>query len=359
MAYQLSGEGYNTVVIDKRDIGAGSTSATTAMIQYEIDTPLYKLIRMMGAAGAIDVYKEGVRAIDQLSQIVDVLPNDSGFDLKQSIYVAYDRSDVKGLRKEFESRKSAGLDVDWLSKEQIFSTYGMRGEGAIISEAAASMDAYQLTHTLFQYSIRQYSANVFDHTEVTAVDSRNDNNYVAVDTGARIVCKTIVYATGYETHQIISKGIGKLLSTYACVSEPVDRLPEKMATTIFWNTEDPYFYFRTTRDNRIVIGGADVDFKNPERRDALLEKKEQYLVEKFKEVVPDLPFIADFSWAGTFGATKDGLPYIGRHPDFKNSYFLLGFGGNGITFSVMGMKIISDAVAKRENRFLEYFKFMR
>ncbi|MBA4056261.1 MAG: FAD-dependent oxidoreductase, partial [Marivirga sp.] len=43
MAYQFSQEGYKTVLIDKRDVAMGSTSATTAMLQYELDEPLYSL----------------------------------------------------------------------------------------------------------------------------------------------------------------------------------------------------------------------------------------------------------------------------------------------------------------------------
>ena len=112
-------------------------------------------------------------------------------------------------------------------------------------------------------------------------------------------------------------------------------------------------------DNRILIGGEDEYFENPEKRDSLIEKKEMDLVSKFQRQIAGIRFVADFSWAGTFGATKDGLPYIGAHPDFRNTYFMLGFGGNGITFSIMGMEILSDVVAGRPNRFLKYFKFMR
>src|SRR5687768_3327994 len=60
MAYQLSQEGYKTVLIDKRDIAMGSTAATTAMIQYEIDKPLYKLIDVVGEQAAVDSYRAGV-----------------------------------------------------------------------------------------------------------------------------------------------------------------------------------------------------------------------------------------------------------------------------------------------------------
>ena len=36
----LSREGLDIVVLDKRDVGGGSTSASTALLQYEIDMPL-------------------------------------------------------------------------------------------------------------------------------------------------------------------------------------------------------------------------------------------------------------------------------------------------------------------------------
>ena len=41
VAFQLSKEGHDTALIDRRDILLGSTSATTSMLQYEINEPLY------------------------------------------------------------------------------------------------------------------------------------------------------------------------------------------------------------------------------------------------------------------------------------------------------------------------------
>lgn len=116
---------------------------------------------------------------------------------------------------------------------------------------------------------------------------------------------------------------------------------------------------RTTEDNRILVGGADENFKNPARRDLLIEKKELHLIKQLAELFPQLNVIPDFSWAGTFGVTKDSLPYIGPYLKKPNTYYILGFGGNGIKFSVMGMQIISDALAGRSNRFVEYFRFGR
>ena len=75
--------------------------------------------------------------------------------------------------------------------------------------------------------------------------------------------------------------------------------------------------------------------------------------------MPKNNFRVDFAWAGTFGETKDGLPYIGKHPDFPSTYFVLGFGGNGITFSVMGMEIISKMLKGKKVSLAKYFKFGR
>jgi glycine/D-amino acid oxidase-like deaminating enzyme len=361
MAYQFSSEGYKTVVIDKRDIGTGSTSATTSMLQYEIDEPLYRLTDRIGKEAAIDVYRGGIDAINKLEHMFDNLSTRCGFSFKESLHFAASVKDAREMRKEFECRKLAGIKVEWLTKDQIHSKYGVRCEGGILSETAASMDAYQLTHILLEFAIKNFGLKVYDHVQLKSVQYKNDKNLVRVDTSAKIECGHIVYATGYETYELLGNhtDIGNLISTYACISEPLVTLPKSLTETVFWNTQDPYFYFRTTSDNRLLIGGEDEDFKNPEKRDRLIEKKEKDLVRKLNRSLPGFDFVADFSWAGTFGATKDSLPYIGGHPDFPNSFFMLGFGGNGITFSIMGMEILSDAVAGRPNKFLEYFKFRR
>ncbi len=38
--HRLTMKGVDCILIDRRDIGYGSTSASTALLQYEIDTPL-------------------------------------------------------------------------------------------------------------------------------------------------------------------------------------------------------------------------------------------------------------------------------------------------------------------------------
>ena len=158
---------------------------------------------------------------------------------------------------------------------------------------------------------------------------------------------------------MIKEDFVKLKSTFAVVSE-VDKTKFKnIEQTLVWNTDEPYIYMRSTDDERLLIGGGDEDFVNPEKRDAMIFKKEKEVLRVLKKLRPDYHFYTDFTWAGTFGETKDGLPYIGTHDDFKNSYFVLGFGGNGITFSVTGMEMASAWLQKKKHLLSEFFKFGR
>ena len=358
IAYQFSKEGYRTVLIDRRDISLGSTSASTSLLQYELDEPLYALIKKVGANAAIDTYLEGVRSIEKLGSIIKSLKADCGFERKQSVYMAHSKKDAEWLLTEFEARQRIGLKVTWLTKERLKRKFDATGEGAILSETGAATDVYQLVRCLIEYSIKNYRLRVFDHTELVKVENLKDSCEAKVSGGSIIKARKIVYATGYESQAMLRDKVVDLISTFTFISEPL-KIPSHLRHTLFWDTEDPYLYMRATDDNRILVGGEDEQFKNPERRDRLIDKKQELLLKKATTKFSGLKLIPDYAWAGTFGVTKDALPYIGEHPDYPNAYFVLAFGGNGITFSVMGMQILSDALAGRPNKFLVYFRFRR
>ena len=58
-----------TLLIDKRDIGTGSTSASTALLQYEIDVSLRELIKKVGPVAATQSYHLCRGAIGKLERL--------------------------------------------------------------------------------------------------------------------------------------------------------------------------------------------------------------------------------------------------------------------------------------------------
>ena len=357
--YYLVKAGIKCTTIDARTIGLGSTSASTSLLQYEIDTPLYRLIEMIGKEKAQRAYKLCSDAIDSIGEIVKDFKMHHGFNKKQSLYYAAYKKDVSWLKKEYEDRKEAGFKVKWLTPQEVKKEYGFDSHGAILSEQGAEVNAYMFTHCLLQQHNKGEDLNIFDRTTVSDIKHSESGVVLKTETGHTIKAKKLVYATGYEVVDFIDKDIVDLLSTYAVVSEQYNERPFWKDEVLIWNTADPYLYVRTTPDNRILVGGRDEDFSDPVKRDKLIDKKTKQLTRDINKLFPNLDFIPEFSWTGTFGATKDGLPYIGPYKKLPNSYFALGFGGNGITFSLIAAEIIRDMLEGKENKDVELFSFDR
>lgn len=168
-----------------------------------------------------------------------------------------------------------------------------------------------------------------------------------------------LFAAGFEAGTFLPEKVMKLTSTYALVSEPVDVKDIWKGRSLIWETKEPYIYIRTTGDNRIIVGGEDEEFMNPVKRDELLRKKTTVLEKKFKKLFPGIPFKTEMAWCGTFSSTEDGLPYIGEWPGREGMFFALGYGGNGITFSMNAAQMITNSIQGNKDERYAVFGFER
>ena len=57
--------------------------------------------------------------------------------------------------------------------------------------------------------------------------------------------------------------------------------------------------------------------------------------------------------------TPDTLPYIGPHQRYPGHWFALGYGGNGMTFSLLAARLLLDQWRGRVTRDHELFSFGR
>lgn len=357
IAYKLITEGKKIILVDRRDICNGSTAASTALLQYEIDISLHELIKMRGLNCALDSYRNGKKAIFDLRNIIDTIKSDCQFEFKKSIYFCSLKKDLQFLKDEFKIRKENGFDVNWLEKWDL-EKLGLNALAAIESKTAAVMDPFKLANDLLIYCQKK-GMEILDRTNITSIQNQKDKLIAVTENKCSITADHIIHCSGYESTETLNEKVVDLKSTYVIASESLPTLPMAFRNAIFWDTSSPYLYFRATSDNRVIMGGGDVAFKDPVKRDKLLPKKEQFLLKKFQRKFPDIDFKIDYSWAGTFGETKDGLPYFGKPDPNKNEHYVLGFGGNGITFSVIGMNSILDSLNNKKNPDLDYYKFGR
>lgn len=358
MADKLCKLGFDVVVIDKRHSGFGSTSASTALLQYENDTPLRELIKKRGINHAVQSYRLCVESIKKLHKLCQKHP-EVEFNLRPSFQFSSYHSHLKDHQKEEELRRLYGISqTQWLDPADIKKIYGLNLLGGIYSLDGATIDPYQLTYRLLQAHLTR-GLRVFDNTEVKEITHKTNGVILTCQNSEKITAKKLVIACGYESQKYIPKKVEIACTTYACISEIIDKKHFWHKESLLWETADPYIYLRTTSDGRIIIGGKDDSNHNPRQRDLNLVQKTKALEKSFKELFPHIPFKTDFSWAGFFCKTKDGLPYIGSIPERKNTYFALGFGGNGITYSQIASDIIADMICEKSNENIEIFSFNR
>lgn len=357
-AYYITNAGLECKVVDGRTIGLGSTCASTSLLQYELDKPLSILADQIGFQPAARAYVMCSEAIDTLQSISKKIKFKLFEKQKSLLFAAY-KKDRKLVETEFTFRKKAGFQVQLLDEKEVRQRFGFSAPAAILSRQGAATDAYMLTHALLQ-SIIKKGNEVFDRTLISKIEYKRNGVRLFTKKGHSITAKKIVNASGYEITEFVDKKIVKLNSTFALASEHIQSpVPVWKNKTLLWNTADPYLYMRLTKDNRVIIGGRDEEFYNTSKRDKLIKKKSSLLKKDFSKLFPEIELIPEFSWAGTFGSTKDALPYIGKYKKTPHTYYALGFGGNGITFSVIAAEIIRDMITGKKNKDASLFSFER
>lgn len=356
-AFRLAEAGVDCVLVDGRSFATGSTSASTALLQYEIDTPLHKLKDLVGLDHAVRSYKACARAIPELLALAEAVGAPAARP-RPSVQYASKRSHKRALEREWKLRREQGFDVAFASGDEVRSWLPFPAPAALRSSLGAEMDALEFTHALHRASM-QRGLRMYERTPITAFELEGGQHLLTTQRGHRITAKYVVHATGYESQFHLPKPVLQLHSTYALISEAYTAVEPWPDHALLWETAVPYLYLRTAAEGRIIVGGRDEKFRDPKLRDRLLDRKTKQLVQDVRQLMPQLHFEREFAWCGTFGSTKDGLPYIDRSPEQPNTWFALGMGGNGITFSSVAAEVIRDGILGRQHPDAELFRFNR
>ena len=357
-ANELTRAGVDVALLDRRELCHGSTAASTGLLQYEIDTPLWRLRELVGPDHADRAYRACVQAVNAFDPLVQDLNDDCGLIARPSLFLCHDAGDFQEMRREFDARRSIGIDVEFLDESEVRKTFGFSRPAALYSRPAREVDPFRLSIALLRDAIAR-GMRAFAKTEVDHYTADDHGVTISTASGRKVRARRIVFATGYETPDFFPDDICQLKSTYAVSGEPIEDLSPWCDRCLIWESGTPYFYARTTRDGRPMIGGEDEDFADPVRRDSLIPGKTQTLTTKFNAMFPSVKFQPACAWAGTFAQTRDGLPYIGAARQFPSGYFALGYGGNGIVFGLLAARIICDQFLGRVNHDAARFRFDR
>lgn len=358
IAYHLAQAGMKVCMIDRREAGWGSTAASTALLQYEIDIELRDLAKDLGEAEAVLAYRTCERAIPKLQRLAKRL---GGVDVQptHSLYYASRWYHKARLLKEAALRQKHGFQLRVLDADAVRGQFGFDAPVALLSSIAAAMDPYQMTHRLLA-RIGRLGGRVFDRSTMIEFKTHRLGVAVRLDNDVSIRCKHLVIAAGYESQLYLDQTVARNRSTYAFVTDPVPEGLGPLADCLVWESARPYLYVRPTTDGRLIVGGEDDKVDLPLKRDAAVARKAEKLRKKISALFPHLSLDPAFAWAGTFAETGDGLPFFGPHEQHgPRVHFAMAYGGNGITYSMIGAELLRDRIEGRRHPCSELFSFGR
>lgn len=356
IAERLTDDGLDVAIIDRRGPLAGSTTASTALLQYELDMPLSRLARRIGLARAERLWRRSKLALDALDERLRRLGLGDGCAPRSSLYLQGDVLDADGLREEAAARRRAGFEVSFLARGEVDRAYRIKGRAALLGHGGFTADPRALAAGFLRAALAR-KARLYAPVEAMEVEPLASGAAVRTN-GPSIRARAVVFATGYEMPKGVPSKGHRVNSTWALATRPQPRAAWRDEVMIS-EASDPYLYLRVGPAGRIVCGGEDEAAVDQATRDALIPQKIAALEAKLARLMPHLDPKADYTWAGSFGTSPTGSPSIGAVPGMKNCFAALGYGGNGITFSMLSAQILAAAIGGHDDPDGDLFSFRR
>lgn len=289
------------------------------------------------------VWQRSAKAVETLTALVDLLGIRCHLERKSALYLAGDAYGARALKREAQARGEAGISAHFLNSGELRNRFGIERTAAIESFVSATANPAQLTSGLWRKA-QTDGVSIVEECEITDIRSINDWNVVATSNGTILQARHVVFCTGYEFLDAVANQGHRVVSTWALATRPHHPRPQWLKDHIVWEASDPYLYFRSTPDGRVIVGGEDEDGASTFEDPVKLKSKTRLLRQKLGDLL-NIPIEEpDYQWAAAFGVTADGLPMIGPVPELQNVYAAMGYGGNGITFSQIAAEIVSAAI---------------
>ncbi|MDE5977581.1 MAG: FAD-binding oxidoreductase [Turicibacter sp.] len=368
-AHYLMKQGLHCVIIEKSQIAAQATSVSTALLQYEIDLGLNQLKSLIGEQKAQHAFLFGYQAVMEISQIVKEINSDCHFSFKPCFFYTEDPRKTEEMKSECQARQSIGIHCDYFTSDTHANEFSFNFESGIYSHyGAATMNPAKFTYDLIDYNI-QKGLQVFEETTIVDYNLSSRQSILTTNQDFTVTANQVIICTGYDALEWFKheKPFYTLSRSFTILTKPVDHFKGWKDECIIRDDKEPYNYLRTYDNHSIIIGGEDLaihdehdEVANMGERHPLALQSYHQLLRRVRRMFPKIEQIKTDGWfQGVCIDTKDGLPFIGKHPDYPGAYFNLGFGSNGILNALIGAKLISQDIIGKNPKELELFKFNR
>ena len=355
--------GVKVVVLEGARVGAGMTAGAPGFLREDADASFQETAAAYGLRAARLLWQGMRRASLDFSAALkrqEIRCDLAAADLLT--FAAHTPDAVRALRKEYQARRDAGLEVGWMTASALQRASAIDGAGGAIRARGVVLDPYRACVGLMTSAVRR-GALVFEDSAVVRI--RAGRKQVEVATGrGRITAQAVLVATSAPLTDLraLRRHI-RSLHSYAVVTEPLpspvrrELGPRAAALRDFGA---PPHFLRWMKEDRVLFAGADQAAVPDRLREKVLVQRTGQLMYELSTLYPAISGARpEFAWDFEQHETVDRLPYVGTHRNFPRHLFALGHGRHGVGVAWLAARVLLRAFQGAPAKGDELFGFAR
>ena len=333
-AWLLKQAGKSVAVLELGEIGSGATGRTSGHLTALTDRPLSRIVEDFGEAGARQVLRDGLDAIDQIESICKS-GIDAHFERVPGFRYRETEEGLQVLREEADLAAQLGLPATFTNQVPL----PFPVSGAVRIDGQAQFHPLLYMEGLVE-QVAGDSGHIFEHTKVEEIE---EGQPCRVRVGSHeVIAGTVIEATHTPLNR--SLGIQSRVSPYMTYVLAL-KINGEVPAGLFWDTSDPYHYLRRAQldSGHCLLAGGE-DHKTGQEQDPVrhLEALMDFAARRFP--VESI----EWSWSHQVFESADGLPFVGRKSGHQHLLVAGGYAGNGLTFGTLSAKLLAELALGRE-----------
>lgn len=344
-ALLLQEAGKKCLLLEAKNLAFGTTSGTTAHLNTILDLTYAEIEKKFGEENTKFVLAAAMEAINIVEENVKKYGIDCEFEEKQGYLFSTNKNQTQQLEEAFEASNRAGCDVAYSDTIPVPVDF----EKALVFKRQAQIHPTKYVYALAK-AFEDAGGRILQHCRVTNVEQKGKDILNVTASCGNFTARNLVYATHIPPGVNILHFRCAPYRSYAMAVTLKGKYPEELC----YDLHDPYHYYRTQETDGIkyfIAGGEDHRTAEVKDTENCFERLELYIRKHF-----DVENVA-YKWSSQYFEPADGLPYIGHLPGNPKTVFVAtGFGGNGITYSQIAAKILTDLIVKGKSEWEQVFK---
>jgi glycine/D-amino acid oxidase-like deaminating enzyme len=331
------------ILLEEGRIGAGGTKGSAGLIREDFDAPFLQANANIGLRASRQMWSSMRRAALDFATVLrrlrikcELAPEDL------LTLIARDSESIKKGRREYQSRRDAGLDHSWLSTVATSRAAAVDAGGAIKTRGS-SLDPYRACVGLAGAATAR-GVSIFEASRALRFKPTRKTIDIVTDGGVIRANAAIVTTPAAPGLQSLRRHL-RPRHAYGVVTE---RLPAAVRREIGPRTASLRDASEPPHVLRWLDGGERVLFLGAEQPPISVRAEARVLTQRTGQLMYELSTIyppisgarPEWAWSTGFEDSVDGLPYIGLHRNFPRQLFALGHGRHGAGIAWLAARIL-------------------